>query len=180
MSWEALPPALPSHQDPTWTADGALGNRALVGREAAERYVAPRRSKGAAGGSCLCPGRPHPPLTISRRTRPHLDHWVSSAASLRVSSGDGCIGRGRRGRSVSGAAPARPSHRAAPPKSTCQSQRRFRPARSQDVSPPDGHRGGRAGRAGPATRYPPHSYPSGRPGLALPRAGQTLARPGVS
>lgn len=120
-----------------------------------------------AAGSHLCPGRPLPPLTAAPppppAARPHLDHWASSAASLRASSGGGCIGRGRRGHRVSGSVPAQPTHRAAPPKSTCQSQLRFRPAYSQDVSPPDGHRGGRGGARNLGLR-PAHSVGKARPG----------------
>lgn len=53
-----------------------------------------------------------PPLTAASETaRPHLDHWASSAASLRASSGDCCIGQGLPGRSgVWSPAPAQPAH----------------------------------------------------------------------
>lgn len=119
-----------------------------------------------------------PPLTAASETaRPHLDHWASSAASLRASSGDCCIGQGLPGRSESGARlpPSRLTG-AAPPKSTCQSQRRFRPALPGLVAPGRPPRGQGRRQAGRASWSPPRRRPSGSPG----RAPGSEARPRAS
>lgn len=56
--------------------------------------------------------------------------------------------------------------RAAPPKSTCQSQRRFRPARPGRVAPGRPRRAQCGRQAGRASWSPPSRRPSGRPGRA--------------
>lgn len=66
--------------------------------------------------------------------------------------------------------------RAAPPKSTCQSQRRFRPARPGRVAPGRPRRAQCGRQAGRASWSPPSRRPSGRPG----RAPGSDARSGAS
>lgn len=66
--------------------------------------------------------------------------------------------------------------RAAPPKSTCQSQRRFRPARPGRVAPGRPQRAQCGRQAGRASWSPPSRRPSGRPG----RAPGSDARSGAS
>lgn len=143
--------------------------------------------RGSAGGRRPSPqGPPRPP---QRRPRPHLDHRASSAASLRASSGTCCIGRGESGARLP---PGRPT-RAAPPKSTCQSRRRFRPAFPGRVaprrpprqlaaaggapsrSPPRGHVGPEAQEAAAPPQVgprPPASPPSWPPAACLPAGGE--------
>lgn len=125
---------------------------------------------------------PPPPLTAASETaRPHLDHWASSAASLRASSGDCCIGQHCRG-AASPEPGSRPAGsrltRAAPPKSTCQSQRRFRPALPGRVAPGRPRRAQCGRQAGRASWSPPSRRPSGRSGRA-PAPG-SAARSGAS
>lgn len=100
-------------------------------------------------------GRPHLP-DHSPDARPHLPLGVLRPCGL---VRDGCTGVDGRG----AACPGR-SRQAQPPGSAAcprgQSQRSS--GALPDVSPLGRPPRGRAGRAGPATRYPPHSYPSGR------------------
>lgn len=111
------------------------------------RAGGPRQSAGCRAGRTAPSPRPSPGTT-------HLDHWASSAASLRAGPG-GCIRRGRRGT-------ASLAHAGSAAKSTCQSSSAS-VRRSQDVSPPDCHCGGRAGR-GRSTRPVPAPRTSwGRP-----------------
>lgn len=129
----------------------------------------------AAGGARPPDARPSPDRRPSP-ARPHLDHWASSAPSLRASSAGGCIGRGRRGRGVSGAplAPGRPTGQRRPSPRVSPSgasvRRAPRTCRPRTATA--------AGGRGAQLRSPPRSRPSGRPGLAGPRAGGTLAPPG--
>lgn len=175
-------PGLPTRLQYPWAPGEGWGARpGLDGREAglragylcapSSRAGGPRQSAGCRAGRTAPSPRPSPGTT-------HLDHWASSAASLRAGPG-GCIRRGRRGTASS-------AHAGSAAKSTCQSSSAS-VRRSQDVSPPDCHCGGRAGR-GRSTRPVPAPRTSwGRPAQLRGRCwvrslpllpGARLAAPG--
>lgn len=79
------------------------------------------------GGSISTPCLKIHPIPPHSSFLPHLDHWASSAASRWAWSVDGCIGLrccDSVGTACLSALPSRlllrPTHQAAPPKSTCQ------------------------------------------------------------
>lgn len=144
------PKGLERAQGHSW-APGLHGREECAAR--VRVLVPPPQGRGCLPGGAQAARRdvstqdaPPPPLTATSETaRPHLDHWASSAASLRASSGDCCIGQHCRGAASPepGSRPAgsrgqrRPSPRVSPSGASVR--------RAQDVSPPDGHGGRNAG-----------------------------------